>query len=176
MRFGRALVVLTALALIASACGGEAVGSGDVEPAEVDPRDIPGSGFFETSPEHFDAVIRASGGLPTVVNVWASWCIPCRSEAPLFRKAASDYEGRVRFLGLDTGDSLGAAEAFVEEFGIPYANGFDPESEVMRHLKVLGLPTTFFHRPDGDLAFVHNGEIRGDELDRKIQDLLAASR
>jgi cytochrome c biogenesis protein CcmG/thiol:disulfide interchange protein DsbE len=111
-----------------------------------------------------------------VVNVWASWCIPCRSEAPLFRKASARYAGRLRFLGLDSEDSRGEALAFIREFGLPYPSGFDPSGAIRHHLHVLGLPTTFFYRAGGETAFVHNGEIHSGDLQSKIDFLLESSK
>lgn len=168
-----ACLLLPALLLSAGSCAG---GGGASTANRAARTPIPKTGFFETTPDGFDAAIRDSGGLPTVVNVWASWCVPCRAEAPLFREAASNYAGRVRFLGLNTQDALDDAKAFVREFDLPYANGFDPDGKVMEHLKVLGLPTTLFYLQDGQLAFAHAGEIQRDALEDKLNDLVAASR
>jgi cytochrome c biogenesis protein CcmG/thiol:disulfide interchange protein DsbE len=130
--------------------------------------------LFATQPRGFDALIRR-GTLPTVVTVWASWCIPCKSEAPILKAASERYAGRVRFLGLDSRDTRQEAEAFIRRYGWTYPSGFDPSGSVMADLKVLGLPTTFFYRPGGDLALVHSGEIHQDQLEDKIGTLLRSS-
>lgn len=168
--------LLAATLLVAAACTGGDAETETSTPDDVGSAEVPSSGFFETSPSHFDAAVRDSGGLPTVVNVWASWCVPCRSEAPLLRDAAERYAGRVRFLGLNTKDTLDDAKDFVREFGLPYPNGFDPDGEVMEHLELLGLPATFFYHPDGELAFFHAGEIDREGLEEKVDALLASAK
>jgi thiol-disulfide isomerase/thioredoxin len=136
---------------------------------------IPNSGVFSTDVEHFKRVLR-SGDVPTIVNAWASWCIPCRAEMPLFVKAADRYEGEIRFLGLNTQDDKEAALAFIDEFDIPFPSGLDPRGIVGRDLKLLGLPATLFYRPGGELAIFHQGEIRSQQLNEKIEELLRSSR
>ena len=67
-------------------------------------------------------------GEVVVFNVWASWCAPCRAEAPGLAAVAQEYAGRgVQFAGLDTRDSDTAARAFVDTFDIPYPNVIDRE-------------------------------------------------
>lgn len=168
----RASAAVAVLLLVAAACARND-GAADATP-DGDSVEIPTTGVFTTSAKHFDRVI-ASGGLPTVVNVWASWCIPCRTETPLLVERAERYQGDIRFLGLNTQDDRQAALDFIDEFGIPYPSGLDPHATVTRHLKVLGLPATYFYQPGGELAFAHQGEIRADGLDEKISQLLSIS-
>ncbi|MGH7856902.1 MAG: TlpA family protein disulfide reductase, partial [Candidatus Binatia bacterium] len=111
----------------------------------------------------------------TVVNVWASWCVPCRAETPLLVKAARRHAEEVRFLGLNTQDAEEEALVFIDEFDIPYPSGLDATGKVARHLKALGLPVTLFYAPRGELVFVHNGEIRAPDLREKIDELLRVS-
>ncbi len=54
--------------------------------------------------------------VPVVLNVWASWCVPCRSEAPLLSKASSRYQGEVQMIGLNVRDAPGGAASFIGEF------------------------------------------------------------
>lgn len=132
----------------------------------------PSPGLFQTSPARFTALIESGGGLPTVVNVWASRCIPCRREAPLLRQSVERHGQHVRFVGLNTKDGREDASAFIKEFGLAYPSGFDPDGKVVRHLRVLGLPATLFYRRDGELGAVHAGEIQADQLEAKIQSVL----
>lgn len=84
-------------------------------------------------------------GLPVVVNFWASWCIPCREEAPVFEAAWQKYRPRgVRFLGVNMQDAEEDAKAFVAEFGLTYPSVRDVDQELARDFGVRGLPETFF--------------------------------
>jgi cytochrome c biogenesis protein CcmG/thiol:disulfide interchange protein DsbE len=85
-------------------------------------------------------------GSPTVVNFWASWCDPCRKEAPLLEKAWRDYrDDGVRFVGVNVQDTKQDAQAFVERFEISYPVVFDADQEVFgRMAQIEGLPQTFF--------------------------------
>jgi len=65
-------------------------------------------------------------GMVVVLNVWASWCAPCRAEAPVLEQVWQDVAGQgVQFIGLDTRDSPVAAQAFIDRFGITYPNVMD---------------------------------------------------
>jgi cytochrome c biogenesis protein CcmG/thiol:disulfide interchange protein DsbE len=101
-------------------------------------------------------------GSPVVVNVWASWCIPCREEAPVLERAWRTYrkEG-VRFVGVNVQDSREDAKAFVREFGITFPSVRDTELELWRKLGVRGVPETFFI----DHRWRFSGIASGDEVD-----------
>ncbi len=73
------------------------------------------------------ATIRlgALRGRPALIDVWASWCVPCREEAPMIARLWRRYGGQVRFLGIDVEDSRGDARAFVRRYGLRYPSIFD---------------------------------------------------
>lgn len=82
---------------------------------------------------------------PVVLNVWASWCVPCREEAPVLEAAWRKYRSRgVRFVGVNVQDSEEDARAFVREFGITFPSVRDTELELWRKLGARGVPETFF--------------------------------
>lgn len=83
-------------------------------------------------------------GVPSVVNFWASWCPPCRSEAPRLERAWRSARARVAFVGLNMQDLRGDARAFLDEFEITYPNVRDGSDGVAREWGVTGLPETFF--------------------------------
>ncbi|MFN8105922.1 MAG: TlpA disulfide reductase family protein [Acidimicrobiia bacterium] len=93
-----------------------------------------------------------------VLNVWGSWCAPCRIEAPELEKAAAKLtpEG-VRFLGVAVRDSTTGAQAFDAEFGIPYPSVFDDPSRLAADLGASSPPTTFVAR-DGVVQSVIRGQ------------------
>ncbi len=86
--------------------------------------------------------------------------------------AYEKYKGRVAFLGIDVQDDPDAAPDFARRYRIPFRSLADRAGDIRRKEKILGLPVTQFYDDDGDLAFVHNGEIRSDELEEKIEELL----
>jgi thiol-disulfide isomerase/thioredoxin len=108
-------------------------------------------------------------GYPVVVNVWASWCGPCRFEFPHFQRAAATYGKRVAFLGIDSQDSDDAASTFLEEALVPYPSYTDPDKDIADSLGAsLGLPDTAFYDRRGKLAYLKQGpyddaaELRAD--------------
>lgn len=99
-------------------------------------------------------------GKVVVVNFWASWCIPCREEAPLLEKTWSAYRDQgVVFLGVNIKDAESDARRFVEEFDITYPNVRDLDQGLTRDFGVKGLPETFFV----DHAWTFVGAISGAE-------------
>ena len=103
-------------------------------------------------------------GRPVVINFWASWCIPCREEAPLLERAYREYrDDGVIFLGVNIKDADSAARAFIEEFDITYPNVRDVNQELTRPFGVLGLPETFFL----DHNWTFFGTVRGDQTSQQ---------
>jgi cytochrome c biogenesis protein CcmG, thiol:disulfide interchange protein DsbE len=108
-------------------------------------------------------------GYPVVVNVWASWCGPCRFEFPHFQQAAADYGKRVAFLGIDSEDSDDPASTFLAEAPVPYPSYTDPDKEIGDGIGAsLGLPDTAFYNRRGKLVYLKQGpyddeaELRAD--------------
>jgi cytochrome c biogenesis protein CcmG, thiol:disulfide interchange protein DsbE len=108
-------------------------------------------------------------GYPAVVNLWASWCGPCRFEFPHFQRAAAGYGKRVAFLAVDKQDSDEAAATFLEEAPVPYPSYSDPDEEIADSIGAsLGLPDTAFYDRDGKLVYLKQGpyadlaELRAD--------------
>ncbi len=106
----------------------------------------------------YESRLAALRGYPAVVNVWASWCGPCRFEFPHFQQAAADYGKRVAFLGVDTEDSDDAASTFLEEAPVPYPSYTDPDKDIGEAIGAsLGLPDTAFYNRHGELVYLKQG-------------------
>lgn len=104
-------------------------------------------------------------GHPVVVNQWASWCESCRFEFPFFRAATTKFKDRVAFLGLDSEDERGAAEAFQRELPSGFPSVFDKDADVARDLGGgTSWPTTFFFDADGELVFTKIGAYATQQL------------
>jgi thiol-disulfide isomerase/thioredoxin len=114
-------------------------------------------------------------GTPVVLNVWGSWCGPCREEGPKLAAAAGRYGRRVQFLGLDVKDTRGAAQAFVAEMGWPYPNLFDSSAtaEVERALGYFAQPVTLFYGRDGKVADQISGPATAAALQAGIGRILS---
>ena len=97
-------------------------------------------------------------GFPVVVNKWASWCPPCRSEFPYFQRQALATATKIAFLGVNSNDNRGDAEAFLADFPVPYPSFEDPDLDVARVFKGhLAFPTTAFYDSAGELSYVKQG-------------------
>ena len=93
-----------------------------------------------------------------VVNKWASWCGPCRSEFPFFQRLGARLGRRVAFLGVDSQDNDADARGFLRRYPVTYPSYSDPDQKVARVFgATLAFPTTAFYDARGRLAFVHQG-------------------
>lgn len=103
-------------------------------------------------------------GTPLVVNFWASWCVPCRQEAPILNAAARDYEGRVQFVGVDIQDTDSAARAYQAEVMSPYPVGPAIKGSY-RDWGVTAPPETFFIDRQGVVVAKFMGPVDRHQLD-----------
>ena len=169
----RSRVLLAALVLVLTGCAGSDPGTkptfGGDDVATVDPGDLAAAkqrAGIQDCPTAEAAApaeqglpdltldclgggdpVRLSGlaGTPTVINLWASWCGPCREELPLLARAHDAYGDRVRIIGVDFADSApDAALELARVTGVTYPLLSDPESTAKAPLKVVGLPQTVF--------------------------------
>lgn len=113
---------------------------------------------------------------PAVVNIWASWCVPCRSEAPLLDEAHSQHGDEIEFIGVDVQDSQAGAKQFLAEFGLGFDHFFDRDRAIPNFYGGLGTPITMFFAPGGELVIVHNGVIDERALALNIDELSQLGR
>jgi thiol-disulfide isomerase/thioredoxin len=106
----------------------------------------------------FEQRLTALRGYPVVVNLWASWCGPCRFEFPLMQKASTTYGKKVAFLGVNSQDSNAGAETFLEEAPVPYPSFSDGDRAIAETIGTgRGLPATVFYDRNGEICFLNKG-------------------
>lgn len=116
-----------------------------------------------------DIDLSALRGRPVLVNLWATWCDPCREEMPLLQANYERYRTQVQFLGVDTQDATEPAAEFLADVGVTYPQVVDLDGDLLNHLRIPGLPVTVVLDADGRIAGKHIGELDQASLD----DLLA---
>ena len=152
--------LLALLAVLAAACSG-----GSAE----------GPSVPDLAYETFDgdqASLTDLAGEPAVVNFWASWCPPCVAEMPDFERVHLDVRDEVRFVGINTQDGLPEAQRLVEETGVTYDLGLDPDGELFREFGVVSMPSTFFVTAEGTIAHRHAGLLTEAQLRELIDEHL----
>jgi cytochrome c biogenesis protein CcmG/thiol:disulfide interchange protein DsbE len=108
----------------------------------------------------FRRQIRSLRGFPVVVNIWASWCPPCRQEGPLFQQVSSEFGRRVAFIGVDSNDAAQDARSLLERIPVTYPSFSDPSEREARRLGLAGLPATVFYDRRGNQLVIHQGQYR----------------
>lgn len=112
----------------------------------------------------------ADDGRPVLLNLWASWCGPCRAEMPHLDAASKEHTG-VFFIGVAVDDTLADAERFAEEIGVTYALAFDEGDRVGRLYPSFGLPATFLIAGDGTLLRTVYGQVSEAQIAALLEEL-----
>lgn len=180
----RSLLAVGALALavfLGSGCGSsDSGGSGDSHPDYA--KALAGSppplaalhkqanDLLSGGADAYEQRIAELRGYPVVVNVWASWCGPCRFEFPVLQKLSARYGKKVAFLGVNSEDSNDAAATFLREEPVPYPSYTDPDKEIFDSLDAVGLPDTAFYDKSGELVYLKQGPYAEDsELEADVR-------
>lgn len=116
------------------------------------------------------------GARATVVNFWASWCAPCREEAPDLEATFQRYQrDGVRFLGVNERDNLAAARTFAQEVGFSFPSGFDPAGRLAFDYQLLGMPTTVVIDSQGQVRYRFTGIVSASALRDALASVLGPS-
>lgn len=177
VRLPRIALVSAALAFAAVACTGARNGDAsapipahNATRAELLPTDAAALPEFDA--DSFSQLLGQLRGTPAVVNIWASWCAPCRTEAPDLAAASAANGSRVQFLGIDILDSRSSARSFMREFGWRYPSLFDPTASIRNDLGFIGQPDTVFYDSAGNRAMTWQGPLTPAVLERGLAKIL----
>ena len=134
-----------------------------LEPCPEQP-DQPAAGADTLPALRFDCLgggaldLARAPGTPTVLNLWGSWCGPCREELPVLQEFAATAED-VQVLGVISRDGVPQADSFATDAGVRFPSAFDGDGRLMAELGLLGLPATYFLDADGALVHTENRPI-----------------
>jgi thiol-disulfide isomerase/thioredoxin len=109
---------------------------------------------------------------PAVINLWATWCAPCRKEIPDFEAVHQLRAGEVRFIGINVGEDADRADDFLGEIGATYDQFLDSAGYVVTELRTTAMPVTIVIDGDGVVTTRHLGPLDQDGLNRAIDEAI----
>jgi thiol-disulfide isomerase/thioredoxin len=93
---------------------------------------------------------------PALINLWASWCSPCRVELPVFQRLAGRLRDRLHVIGVVSQDDRGAAQSLAEDLGVSFPTVYDRQGALLPRVGGAGLPVTVFVDAAGRISYVYN--------------------
>jgi peroxiredoxin len=134
-----------------------------------------------TAQTHDGAAVTLSdfttdGGMPVVLNFWATWCPPCRVEMPHFEAASHLYDGEVAILGVNQAESVATIAGYATDHGLTYPLLVDEQMTVNHLYGILNLPTTIFIDANGIVREVLVGTMSRAVLEERIEKLVESGR
>jgi cytochrome c biogenesis protein CcmG/thiol:disulfide interchange protein DsbE len=166
-RVARFAIAVLAAGILAAACtnGG---GSGHAAAATLpsSPTALP-----QMSYDQFKQVLGSLKGKPVLVNFWASWCGPCRAEAPVLAQLSKQYAGKVQFVGVDVADQAAAARAYIQKYRWTYPSVADPTYGIRRGFGLLGQPDTILYDTSGKQVWEAPGAITQGSLSSHLSQV-----
>lgn len=173
MRTTISILRVLSAALLLAACG-DAPGGGPVRVGN------PAPAYAAETLDGRPGALGQMRGKPVLLNVWATWCHPCRQEIPALEQLHQAYGPRglqVIGVSIDQGDQEQGIREFMQEFGASYPVWLDPDGEVATVFSTVGVPNTFLIGPDGQVLWKHVGPVKADdaELRRLIEASLPAA-
>jgi thiol-disulfide isomerase/thioredoxin len=122
-----------------------------------------------------DAISLSDIAGPAVINLWATWCAPCRKEIPDFEQVHLARGDEVRFVGINVGEDADRAADFIADVGATYDQFLDPEGYVVTELRTTSMPVTIVLDADGFVSTRHLGPMDENDLDAAIDTALAVT-
>lgn len=159
---GLALLVVSALAL--GACGGS---SDSTSTSSSVPGTVPAVHLVNLS-DGSPADLAAFRGKPLIVNLWASWCTPCRTEMPVFEATQQRLGDKVQIVGITDDPNRDAAKQAAAATKVTYPLLVDTDEKLQSALGVTGLPATIFLDKNGAILENHAGILDAAGLDETI--------
>jgi len=140
--------------------------------AAGEPVALPASGrLTDLSADQFEGVLVGLRGTPVIVNIWASWCSPCRTETPLLERTWRAHGDEVMIIGVASKDVAARSRDFMDEFDVTFPNVFDSSGEIRARLGLRGFPTTYVFGADGTLRTTIVGGLTEQRLAAVLEDL-----
>lgn len=158
------------LSVVAAACSGAETSGPRIG--------LPAPEYVTTGLAGDSVSLGSMRGQAVLLNLWATWCVPCRTETPYLQSISETYAARgLRVVGIsqDVGDAASDIGAFVEQFGVTYTILHDPQMRGLDLYRVLGLPGTFLIDREGVLRWMRYGPIREGDPDflQALEDVLS---
>jgi thiol-disulfide isomerase/thioredoxin len=121
--------------------------------------DCPGGGSLD---------LARAPGVPTVLNLWGSWCGPCREELPILQQFADAAAGQVRVVGVISKDGRPQSDSFAKDAGVTFPSAFDGRGDLMTDLGLNALPYTYFLDADGAVVYTQVGPVASVDALRSL--------
>ena len=181
MLMHKKILAFVVLALLATALSGCKLQTSIDDPSAIGKLDKPGK--VEPAPTFSGELLTGKKvsladyrGKPLVINFWASWCPPCRSEQPEFVKVHKEFGDQVEFLGINFRDSEAPANKYVRDFQVKYESIFDPSGRIGFKFGVKALPATFFVDAEGRIVRRKFGGVSKKDLREGVESLVAKDK